>query len=60
MFRKLKDLSATECTEVQDCIEALYELLPFTDDMDEAWFYNRLRHILEDILTDEAYKRLVS
>lgn len=60
MFRRLKDLSATEYSELQDCIEALYELLPLTDDVDEVWFRNRLRHILEDILTDDAYDKLVS
>lgn len=59
IYKKIEDLSATQLYELQDCIEALYEMLPLNvGDCDVCWFYNRLRHILECILTDEAFDRL--
>ena len=58
MYKKLKDLSATNMFEIHKCIENLYEMLPFDDNTDEIWLHNRLRHILECILTDESYNKL--
>lgn len=61
MYKNIKDLSATELFELQECIESLYEMLPLDEnDCDEVWLHNRLRHILECLLTDEAFKKLYS
>lgn len=59
MYKNIRNLSASELYELQDCIAALYEMLPLdVEDCDEIWLHNRLRHILECLLTDEAYEKL--
>lgn len=59
IYRKIKDISASQLYELQERIEALYEMLPLDkDNCDEVWLRSCFRHILECILTDEAFFRL--
>lgn len=45
--KDFNELSVSELYTLEDCIEALYEMLPLKEGLDEVWFANRLRHILE-------------
>lgn len=59
IYKKINDFSVSQLYELQDCIKALYKMLPLdVEDCDEVWFHNRFRYILECILTDEAFDRL--